>query len=83
MAQTGLAALRAVVGVLEQKVRVLEACREGYTSVCPRVGASVGMHMRHSLDHIDRAAKACEELRGDPTRAVVLSYDKRVRGSEV
>ncbi|KAJ1457016.1 hypothetical protein M885DRAFT_438979 [Pelagophyceae sp. CCMP2097] len=76
-------AARAVVAVLDQKVAVLAVVPQAlYTSVCPLVGASIGQHTRHSLDHVERAAAACRDLRGSAA-ATTLRYDDRVRGSAV
>ena len=36
---------RAFAGMMEQKLKVLDVVRTGYTSVCPIVGASVGQHV--------------------------------------
>mmetsp|Transcript_3142 Transcript_3142/g.10383 ORF Transcript_3142/g.10383 Transcript_3142/m.10383 type:complete len:173 (-) Transcript_3142:553-1071(-) len=71
----------AFVGMLEQKLQVLEAvgATTAYTSVCPLVGASVGQHMRHSLDHCARAAEAVEAVAAGSSRPL-LAYDVRRRG---
>lgn len=75
---------RANLGLLNQKVQLLEAMRttlgatqakDLFSTICPVVHASVGQHMRHSMDHVDRAVRAAESpLEGE------IHYDLRQRG---
>jgi hypothetical protein len=48
---------------------------ELYRQKCPVVGASIGQHFRHSLDHIERAAAAI----GQGSNRVGIHYDLRSR----
>lgn len=76
---------RANLGILNQKIRLMEAlvrrhgeagAREMYKSVCPFVKASIGMHVRHSMDHMELAVLAAAH----PEENLELHYDLRVRG---
>ena len=51
---------------------------EGYASPCPVVGASVGAHLRHSLEHARCCADAVAALRAGEA-APVARYDARER----
>mmetsp|Transcript_23287 Transcript_23287/g.72934 ORF Transcript_23287/g.72934 Transcript_23287/m.72934 type:complete len:446 (+) Transcript_23287:174-1511(+) len=51
---------------------------ELYASVAPDHGASIGMHMRHSLDHCARVADALGS-----SETPTLRYDTRDRGTTV
>jgi hypothetical protein len=55
--------VRTNVRLLGHKVGLMEALMaksagDMYRSVCPLVGASIGQHIRHSMDHIERATAA-------------------------
>lgn len=76
---------RANIAILSQKVGLIEAlvrrhgvdqARDVYRSVCPMVKASIGMHIRHSMDHMELAALVAE----NPSEESELHYDLRVRG---
>ena len=76
---------RANIGILNQKIGLIEAlvsrhgeagAKELYKSVCPMVKASIGMHIRHSMDHMELAVLAA----GNPAEHSELHYDLRVRG---
>ena len=78
MSSTNLSKVcNANLSILRQKVALLDAlvnrhmtpqkAEEAFRSVCPLVGASIGMHLRHSMDHIERATIAAE-------RAITASY---------
>lgn len=76
---------RANIAILNQKVGLIEAlvsrhgegsARDIYKSVCPMVKASIGMHIRHSMDHVELAVLAA----GHPDENSELHYDLRVRG---
>jgi hypothetical protein len=94
---------RANVAILSQKISLLDAlvARHGearaptiYTTPCPIVGATLGQHIRHSMDHLELAALVAVSAAHVPTNdtsspptttttttaAVELYYDKRVRG---
>lgn len=74
-----MAVLSAFGAMMDQKLLVLSAIkRSAYASVCPLHGASIGMHMRHSLDHCERAAAAVAILQDG--RQPLLRYDVRERG---
>eukprot|EP00629_Pelagomonadales_sp_RCC1024_P018288 CAMPEP_0119281832 /NCGR_PEP_ID=MMETSP1329-20130426/25609_1 /TAXON_ID=114041 /ORGANISM="Genus nov. species nov., Strain RCC1024" /LENGTH=136 /DNA_ID=CAMNT_0007282471 /DNA_START=145 /DNA_END=552 /DNA_ORIENTATION=+ len=49
-----------------------------YASKCPTVGASVGAHLRHCLEHAQCCAAAAAALRGGESTPV-LAYDARER----
>lgn len=76
---------RANLGILNQKVGLIEAlvsrhgeaeARQVYQSICPMVKASIGMHIRHSMDHMELAVLAADH----PDENSELHYDLRVRG---
>lgn len=76
---------RANLGILNQKLGLIHAllsrhgeagAKEMYKSVCPMVKASIGMHIRHSMDHMELAILAA----GNPEENSELHYDLRVRG---
>lgn len=80
--QTAL--LQANIGVLGQKLDFMQAlqtelgqeqAREKFALACPVVGASVGQHFRHSLDHMERVANTLEDA-----TTTELHYDIRIRG---
>jgi hypothetical protein len=87
-----LAALcRANLGILAQKTGLMEAlvakhgaekAKEWYKSTDPFVGASIGKHFRHSMDHIERAALVAA-TDPYPNDIAELHYDLRVRGGTV
>jgi hypothetical protein len=80
-----LAALcRANQSILKQKVGLMEAlmakhgpdsAREVYKMTCPIVKASLGQHIRHSMDHIEAAVLSA--LDDD---VLDIHYDLRTRG---
>lgn len=53
----------------------LEQAKQVYARPCPLVQASIGQHIRHSMDHLERAVMAAATL-----DVKVLNYDKRERG---
>lgn len=55
-------------------------CYEAYTHKCSVVGASIGGHVRHALDHYDRALDGILEKRAATS---VVDYDTRIRGGDV
>ena len=78
------ALLQANIGVLGQKLDLMQSLRanlgsdeagEKFAMLCPVVGASVGQHFRHSMDHMERVANCLEDLSNHE-----LHYDIRIRG---
>ena len=47
-----------------------------YASICPIAQASIGQHIRHSMDHIERAVLTVD----DPKLIPRIYYDIRERG---
>ena len=90
--------------LLRQKVALLDALRRGgpdeisaanemFAKPCPIVGASIGQHLRHSMDHMELAALVASErcrravamgVTDEPADAeeepAQIHYDLRVRG---
>jgi hypothetical protein len=73
-------------GLLAQKLGLMDAvvakhgqtkAEDMYHQVCPIVQATVGQHIRHSVDHIERAILAAK----DP-EIRKIRYDVRKRGGE-
>ena len=65
----------------------LAAATEVFTKPCPIVGASIGQHLRHSMDHMELAALVAEARLGtaydapaDAEEPAQIHYDLRVRG---
>lgn len=50
---------------------------ELYKTPCPIVGATMGQHIRHSLDHMEPVVNLCRQ---EPTNNGELHYDIRERG---
>jgi len=71
--------------ILTQKVALLDALTKKYgadsvvalfTKICPIVGASIGQHYRHSMDHIELAALVAASASysvGTPTRSASIA----------
>jgi len=89
------ALLRANIGVLGQKLELMNALRstlglkqakKGFAEKCPVVGASVGQHFRHITDHMECVANSIDAEKGDKDEVgsninnEELHYDIRVRG---
>ena len=79
------ALLQATLGVLGQKLDLMASLKEnlghekanqGFSETCPVVGASVGQHFRHSMDHMERVAT----ILNDRQELDHLHYDVRIRG---
>jgi hypothetical protein len=75
---------RANIGILNHKLILMNVMRTAfgpseslnlYQKACPIVHASVGQHIRHSLDHIELVAHAAT-----CTGKVDIHYDLRARG---
>jgi hypothetical protein len=84
---------RANLGILKQKLDLMQVMREvfghetaklRYTQVCDIVKASVGQHIRHSMDHIELAANMAIYCTDNNTSAASaqrdIHYDLRERG---
>ena len=80
-------------GLLQQKLGLMEAlvtrfgvakAKDIYQTACPIVGASMGQHIRHSMDHIERAIYAIshfkEQQQQQQEEHVKIRYDVRERG---
>jgi hypothetical protein len=76
---------RTNVGILNHKLLLMNVMRSTfglseaknlYQQVCPIVHASIGQHIRHSMDHIELAAHAALNTTG----TVDIHYDLRARG---
>eukprot|EP00814_Leptocylindrus_danicus_P009205 CAMPEP_0116024084 /NCGR_PEP_ID=MMETSP0321-20121206/12077_1 /TAXON_ID=163516 /ORGANISM="Leptocylindrus danicus var. danicus, Strain B650" /LENGTH=219 /DNA_ID=CAMNT_0003495689 /DNA_START=136 /DNA_END=795 /DNA_ORIENTATION=+ len=75
---------RANMAILHQKLMLLtelestfnDAAKHAFRSRCPMVGASIGQHFRHSLDHMELPALVLASGQD----CVDLHYDLRVRG---
>jgi len=72
------------MAILSQKLALIDAllhkydtkvAGEMFRSICPIVGASIGQHFRHSLDHLEIAASAATD--GTISK---IHYDLRARG---
>lgn len=82
--------IRSNVALLMQKIALLDLmvarygeskATEKFATVCPIVGASIGQHYRHSMDHVELAALVASSAgNADSTPAGQLHYDLRVRG---
>mmetsp|Transcript_37620 Transcript_37620/g.55098 ORF Transcript_37620/g.55098 Transcript_37620/m.55098 type:complete len:219 (+) Transcript_37620:98-754(+) len=88
---------RANISILSQKVALIDAltinhgadkARVVFRSACPLIGASIGQHYRHSMDHIELAALVAstgttEGINANNSENIStppLHYDLRVRG---
>lgn len=78
--------IQANYGILQQKENLIRAlvdmvgateAHRIYPKVCPIVQASVGQHIRHSMDHIDQAMEAAA---ASEDTTVEVHYDLRRRG---
>jgi len=77
---------RANLGILNQKLLLMDVMRttfgaarsrEMYQQVCPIVQATIGQHIRHSMDHIELAAQVAA---ADAAGSREIHYDIRRRG---
>lgn len=84
--------IRSNIALLNQKAALLDllvarhgdAAASRFSAVCPIVGASIGQHYRHSMDHVELAALVASSAGngddgGSPPPGE-LHYDLRVRG---
>lgn len=87
--------LRANIGVLKQKLDLITALQQKFgpkqasirfAEVCPVVGASVGQHFRHSIDHmelvVNNIAEYKEKKKNNDNKIEEIHYDIRVRGRD-
>lgn len=84
--------IRSNVALLMQKIALLDllVARYGgskasdkFSTVCPLVGASIGQHYRHSMDHVELAALVASSAGNNSASSPIageLHYDLRVRG---
>lgn len=86
--QTLQALYRANIGILKQKLDLIQvlrdefgesAAKEQYQQPCPIVRASVGQHVRHSMDHMELAANMAVQKVSAAGNAEI-HYDLRSRG---
>jgi hypothetical protein len=100
---TAAALYRANQGLLRQKMGLIQALvsRHGvdqakawYKETCPIVKASIGQHVRHSMDHMERAAEVVAMAASSkitqtksstvppPPPPLRIQYDTRQRGNQ-
>jgi len=77
----------ALAASLERHAAIAEAVHDrcgaaAFADACPTVGASVGAHLRHSLEHVQCCSSAIDGLRAG-RQAPVLNYDGRERDAEL
>jgi hypothetical protein len=88
---------RTNIGMIQQKLDVIDRIelKHGidrlrdylYKTPCPLVNASIGQHIRHSIDHIERATNVAISTVGTKTDpdtiqpATMIHYDLRERGT--
>jgi hypothetical protein len=89
-AATIQALCRANLGILKQKLHLLNVMRTTfgdaqaktmYAKTCPIVEASIGQHIRHSMDHLELASQVVASSSGSGERKE-LHYDLRKRGGQ-
>jgi hypothetical protein len=81
---------RANLGIIRQKLGLLEGMKQQFGTdkakdlfcrPCPIVKASIGQHIRHSMDHMELVAKAAGNATQKTTpESPELHYDLRLRG---
>ncbi|GBG28570.1 FK506-binding protein 5 [Hondaea fermentalgiana] len=74
--------------VLMQKQLLLSTmerlgCYEAYATKCPVVGSTIGGHVRHALDHYDRALDGILSKAKTSSSLSLVDYDTRLRGGDV
>ena len=77
----------ALTACLERHAAIAEAVHDrcgaaAFADACPTIGASVGAHLRHSLEHAQCCATAIDGLRHG-SRVPTLNYDGRERDAEL
>ncbi|CAM9943317.1 unnamed protein product, partial [Laminaria digitata] len=79
----------AALAFLEGKKKVVECLSPSdYAAVDASIGASVGAHMRHALDHFSKCLSVSPPAETHPAPPAVVTdgsirYDQRVRGGSV
>ena len=91
--------LHANLGLLGQKLELLSVLRKelgseeeaklGYAQICTIVGASIGQHFRHSMDHTELAVATATAAIATTTTLTTnrnniakIHYDRRARGGD-
>lgn len=82
---------RANLGILNQKLDIIKVMNTEfgkdqakilYAQVCPIVQASIGQHIRHSMDHLELAVQVAATSSNSSENHQELHYDLRTRGGE-
>jgi hypothetical protein len=84
---------RANLGILQQKLQLMHVIKTRfgkdqattlYREVCPIVQASIGQHVRHSMDHLESAARvaAAAAAENEDDHKQEIHYDLRKRGGD-
>mmetsp|Transcript_6960 Transcript_6960/g.10878 ORF Transcript_6960/g.10878 Transcript_6960/m.10878 type:complete len:200 (+) Transcript_6960:144-743(+) len=85
------ALIKSNLAILSQKIALLDLlvgkhgasqASEAFQKTCPIVGATIGQHYRHSMDHVELAALVASSVQGSSAQQQIgdLHYDLRVRG---
>ena len=86
------ALIKSNLAILSQKIALLDIlvgkhgasqASDAFQKICPIVGASIGQHYRHSMDHVELAALVASSAQDSSTQQQQigdLHYDLRVRG---
>ena len=85
------ALIKSNLAILSQKIALLDLlvgkhgasqASEAFQQTCPIVGATIGQHYRHSMDHVELAALVASSVQGSSAQQQIgdLHYDLRVRG---
>lgn len=85
------ALIKSNLAILSQKIALLDLlvgkhgasqASDAFQKTCPIVGASIGQHYRHSMDHVELAALVASSAQDSSTQQQIgdLHYDLRVRG---
>mmetsp|Transcript_7175 Transcript_7175/g.11732 ORF Transcript_7175/g.11732 Transcript_7175/m.11732 type:complete len:203 (-) Transcript_7175:29-637(-) len=87
------ALIRSNLAILSQKIALLDLlvskrgasqASDAFQKTCPIVGASIGQHYRHSMDHVELAALVASSAKDismhQHQQLGELHYDLRVRG---
>lgn len=81
--------IKSNIAILSQKIALLDLlvtkhgaieASNAFQKKCPIVGASIGQHYRHSMDHVELIALVASSARDASTPQGELHYDLRVRG---
>jgi hypothetical protein len=79
---------RANQGILKQKLALMQVlmdkhgsaqAQELYTTPCPIVKATMGQHIRHSMDHVERAITCAQQQQPQRQQKSTIHYDLRER----